>query len=169
MIALTPWSNDLQIYLPIFQATPSLVFQLGEALWTKQLTFSDTSLRILCLGAEPFLSKKVVRKFLGTSSEIELFNLYGISEVSSWATIERISLPLLLENDMDNCRTAYSSTHVETDEWKANEIVSKSVPIGSPLTDTTVELRKDGKTIDDGMGEIWIGMNSVVISLYRTY
>ena len=72
-----------------------------------------------------------------------VYNLYGITEVSSWATCHRISFPL------PSSSLSSSSS--------ANE--HSLVPLGQPLLGTTVEVR-DADTnskVTQGRGIIWLG------------
>ena len=78
-----------------------------------------------------YLNPCFVCNFLQNKTVI--FNIYGITEVSSWATCYQVTA----DDDCDSPTT---------------------VPLGSPLLGTRVELRdEDGMPIDKGSGFIWIG------------
>lgn len=63
-----------------------------------------------------------------------VFNLYGITEVSSWAT----------------CYLVCGSGPCKSDH--------NQVPLGEPLLGTKVEVRDEyGHTISEGVGMIWAG------------
>ena len=66
-----------------------------------------------------------------------MFNLYGITEVSCWATCE----------------------HVTNEQLRDKEgIASGAVSLGQPLANTVVELRNSDGVVCSGNGHIWIGM-----------
>ena len=133
---------------------------LGESLLSNGKRFCDTSLRILCLGAEPFLPRNVIKRLIGNINTIQLYNIYGISEVSSWASIEKVSLA----EPVNLCEEEYSTDSFIEDSClliskaRLKEIRGYGVPIGEPLTGTVIEVRSDSdQTISNGVGEIWVG------------
>lgn len=141
-----------------FQATPSLVHLLGESLLSNGERFCDTSLRILCLGAEPFLPRPIIKRLIGNINTIQLYNIYGISEVSSWSSIEQVSLiePVQLCEASTDTFVEDSSSLI--DKARLKEILGNGFPIGKPLTGTVIEVRSDSdQAISNGVGEIWVG------------
>ncbi len=90
-----------------------------------------------------------------------LFNIYGITEVSCWATCYEISLPS--SNSTSNSNS--NSKSVPSSNSTSN---SDSVPIGECLMDTCIELRDQTVTSNQVQGTIWIGMAMIVI-LYDYY
>ena len=133
---------------------------LGESLLSNGKRFCDTSLRILCLGAEPFLPRNVIKRLIGNMNTIQLYNIYGISEVSSWASIENVSLadPVNLYEDGDSTDSFVEDSSSLVDKARLKEILRNGVPIGKPLTGTVIEVRSDSdQTISNGVGEIWVG------------
>ena len=116
----------------------------------------------MCLGAEPFPSKAELRTLIRRPHRIELFNIYGISEISSWASIEKVDLfsknkavvdPALLGSRCSN--------EPNCDE---NFLFHREVSIGFPLSDTKIELRNEnGSIVTKGYGEIWIGMYLLLV------
>eukprot|EP00794_Sanderia_malayensis_P007321 gene7321-8139_t len=138
----------------ILQATPSLVQQIGQTLLSIDKTFSDTSLRVLCLGAEAFPLIETIKRMVGKDSSIDLYNIYGISEVSSWASLEKVDLRLF-----QGKLTRVDSLMLNPDDEDIIECFCKhNVSIGEPLSGTKIELRSiHGQCIHRGIGEIWIG------------
>lgn len=66
--------------------------------------------------------------------QTRIFNLYGITEVSSWATYYQVDLAL------NGC----------------------IVPLGTPITDTFLELRDaNGLRTNQGTGILWIGTQNM--------
>ena len=70
-----------------------------------------------------------------------VFNLYGITEVSCWATCELVTDDQLRENSNEE-----------------DDVVSRSVSLGQPLAGTVVELRNNDGVTSAGYGHIWIGI-----------
>ena len=90
-----------------------------------------------------FITKEKFLNWIDHKKDLEVFNIYGTSEVSSWASIYSFQT-----NIVQHTLTSQSGT-----DW---------LPIGEPLSCTSIELRDiDGcNTIqeEDGkVGEIYIG------------
>ena len=76
-------------------------------------------------------------------NQTRIFNLYGITEVSCWATCHEVN-PLSL------------STHTSSNR------AANMVPIGECLLDTCIELR-DQSEADGGIeGSLWIGQLQII-------
>lgn len=107
----------------LLQTTPSLLLQ-----WPPALCSNGSSLRAILLGGEPFPPLKALGQWMSPDSRVRLYNLYGITELSCWATLHPIG----------------RSDHV--------------VPLGRPLSGTVVEVRSPGGgTVSSGEGEVFIG------------
>ncbi|MGH0157829.1 UNVERIFIED_CONTAM: hypothetical protein FKN15_065100 [Acipenser sinensis] len=120
----------------VMQATPTLVRQFGTSLLNSTVLSASTSLRILALGGEAFPTLAVLRNWRAKGNKTQFFNLYGITEVSSWATC------YMIPDDIIN------STSRSEDP----------IPLGTPLLGTTVEVRDlNGSLIKQGEGKIFIG------------
>ncbi|XP_060531899.1 beta-alanine-activating enzyme isoform X2 [Cylas formicarius] len=110
------------------QIVPSVFFRWNENQIYNIL--NNSSLRILAFGGEPFPMDILRYK---RSTHLKIFNLYGVTELSCWATIHEI----------------------------VDENVNDSVPIGTALEETFVEVRNDsGLAISYGLGEICVGSTS---------
>ncbi|XP_037685788.1 beta-alanine-activating enzyme isoform X2 [Choloepus didactylus] len=97
---------------------------------------ASTSLRVLALGGEAFPSLTVFRSWRGEGNKTKIFNIYGITEVSSWATFYRIPEKIL--NSTVKCELP--------------------VQLGFPLLGTVVEVRDtNGFTIQEGSGQVFLG------------
>ncbi|KAM9143776.1 beta-alanine-activating enzyme isoform 3-T4 [Pangshura tecta] len=119
----------------VLQATPTFLRRFGAQLIKSTVLSTSTSLRVLALGGEAFPALNVLRSWKGRENKTHVFNLYGITEVSSWATCYRI--PEVLSSDLR---------------------FDSSVPLGSPLLGTTVEVRDaTGSAVLDGEGQVFIG------------
>lgn len=73
-----------------FQATPTLLRRFGCELIKSTVLSAHTSLRVLALGGEAFPSLAVLKSWREEGNKTQIFNIYGITEVSSWATFYRI-------------------------------------------------------------------------------
>ncbi|KAJ8962455.1 hypothetical protein NQ317_013440, partial [Molorchus minor] len=117
----------------VLQMVPSIFLRWNETQIRDIL--KNSALRILAFGGENF-----PKKLLGYEKRdsLRLFNLYGISEVSCWASA------------------------CEIDNATGND----DVPIGQSLEETVVEMRdEDGNKIEYGEGEIVIGSTSRICYL----
>ncbi|XP_053885566.1 beta-alanine-activating enzyme isoform X2 [Malaclemys terrapin pileata] len=120
----------------VLQATPTFLRRFGAQLIKSTVLSASSSLRVLALGGEAFPALNVLRSWKGRENKTHVFNLYGITEVSSWATCYRIPEEVL-------------SSDIRFDS---------PVPLGSPLLGTTVEVRDaTGSAVLDGEGQVFIG------------
>ncbi|XP_055290700.1 beta-alanine-activating enzyme isoform X3 [Moschus berezovskii] len=120
----------------ILQATPTLLRRFGSQLIKSTVLSANTSLRILALGGEAFPSLTVLKSWRGVGNKTQIFNIYGITEVSSWATFYRIPEKIL--NSTLKCELP--------------------VQLGFPLFGTVVEVRDtNGFTIQEGNGQVFLG------------
>ncbi|XP_041526980.1 beta-alanine-activating enzyme isoform X2 [Microtus oregoni] len=118
------------------QATPTLLRRFGCELIKSTVLSAHTSLRVLALGGEAFPSLAVLRSWRGKGNKTRIFNIYGITEVSSWATFYRIPEEVL------NSPVKHESP----------------VQLGSPLLGTVVEVRDtNGSPVHEGTGQVFLG------------
>lgn len=98
--------------------------------------FNKSTLRILALGGEEFPNTLLnIRR-----SNLKIYNLYGITEVSCWATAMEI------ENG------------------------AFEIHLGNALDDTVIEVRDDSNSkIEEGEGELYIGKFKRLIFQYSVY
>ncbi|XP_038625191.1 beta-alanine-activating enzyme [Tachyglossus aculeatus] len=120
----------------VLQATPTLLRRFGAQLLKSTVLSSGSPLRVLALGGEPFPSLATFRSWRAEGNGTQVFNVYGITEVSSWATCYRIPAA-----DLDPSLSSESP-----------------VPLGAPLLGTIIEVRdQDGCLVEDGDGQVFIG------------
>ncbi|XP_032707132.1 beta-alanine-activating enzyme isoform X3 [Lontra canadensis] len=121
---------------PTFSATPTLLRRFGSQLIKSTVLSASTSLRVLALGGEAFPLLTILKSWRGVDNKTQIFNIYGITEVSSWATFYRIPEKFL--NSTLKCELP--------------------VPLGFPLFGTVVEVRDtNGFTIQEGHGQVFLG------------
>ncbi|XP_058523250.1 beta-alanine-activating enzyme isoform X2 [Ochotona princeps] len=120
----------------VLQATPTLLRRFGRQLLTSEVLSASTSLRVLALGGEPCPSLAALRSWRGEGNRTHIYNIYGITEVSSWATFHRVP------------EEALSSAARQ----------ELPVPLGSPLLGTVVEVRDpSGSAVHEGTGQVFLG------------
>ncbi|XP_063166650.1 beta-alanine-activating enzyme isoform X2 [Candoia aspera] len=125
----------------VLQATPTLLKRFGVQHIRSTILSVDASLRILALGGEACPGLSVLRSWKEKGNKTHLFNIYGITEVSCWATCYRIPEEVF---DMDH---RFDSL----------------VPLGTSLPGTTVEVKDaNGSAVLEGEGQVFIGGNGRV-------
>ncbi|XP_056414432.1 beta-alanine-activating enzyme isoform X2 [Hyla sarda] len=120
----------------VLQVTPTFLRSFGShSIWSSVLS-RNTSLRILALGGEQFPSLSVIKSWKQPGNKTRIFNLYGITEVSSWGTYYEVPETIL------NSSSGFKDL----------------VPIGCPLRGTVVEIRNDdGVRVEEGEGQVYLG------------
>lgn len=106
----------------VLQICPSLFLRWNEKEINELL--NNSKLRILALGGEKFPNSILKQK---RSEKLKIFNLYGITEISCWASIKEVSIG---ETDVD---------------------------LGQGLSETILEVRNQNGVVRDGEGELFIG------------
>lgn len=96
----------------------------------------DSRLSVLAIGGESCPLLSTLRKWKLPKCKTKLYNLYGITEVSSWATCHRIT-----EDELDD-----------------NESFT-ACKLGIPLFQTELSVYNDNGDVvsDDGIGHLKIG------------
>ena len=82
-----------------------------------------------------------------------IYNLYGITEVSCWASCHLIPNEQLIEE-----RTVACDGNSMTDDLENVPVDTvNTVPLGVPLLGTDIEIRDEQEVVEEGMGQIYIG------------
>ncbi|KAM9849322.1 beta-alanine-activating enzyme [Aulostomus maculatus] len=114
----------------ILQVTPTLLARFGPRVLKQEVLSSSSSLRVLALGGESCPSPCQLSSWRHEDNTTDIYNIYGVTEVSCWASCYKIPL---------------------------SHPVS-SVPLGTPLRDTVVEVRDElGCLVTEGEGQVFIG------------
>lgn len=129
---LFPQENSDSPGITIWQTTPSLFMRSGVEN-IKNIILNETSkLRVLALGGEPMIDYQKLNNMKCTNNKTEIYNLYGITEVSCWASVKRMSFPSLES--------------------------SEDLSIGTPLAETFIKITNgDNESMNLGLGNIHIG------------
>ena len=90
----------------LFQATPTLLSGFSSSLLRSSLLGPNSDLRLLVLGGERCPTGSVLRSWKADGNKTRLINIYGVTEVSCWASwceitdsmlqLSRIDLALLI-------------------------------------------------------------------------
>lgn len=120
----------------ILQATPTLFLSLGRSSLRENLLSQGSQLRVVALGGEVFPKLSILRECVGDGCTARIFNLYGLTEVSCWASVWEY--------------VAHGAD--------ASPVVDQT-PIGNPLSCTEIKvLKENGEEADSGEeGEIYVG------------
>ncbi|NWX45686.1 ACSF4 enzyme, partial [Steatornis caripensis] len=123
-------------HVTVLQATPTLLRRFGAHIIKSTVLSANTSLRVLALGGEAFPVLNLLKSWKDGENKTSIFNLYGITEVSSWATCYKIPEEVFSHD----FRTDFP------------------IPLGSPLLGTKVEVRDtNGSAVLEGEGQLFIG------------
>ncbi|KAM9236386.1 beta-alanine-activating enzyme [Leptosomus discolor] len=123
-------------HVTVLQATPTLLRRFGAHIIKSTVLSANTSLRVLALGGEAFPALNLLKSWRHKENKTSIFNLYGITEVSSWATCYKIP----------------------EEVFSADFRTDFPVPLGSPLLGTKVEVRDtNSSAVLEGEGQMFIG------------
>ncbi|XP_014662072.1 PREDICTED: acyl-CoA synthetase family member 4-like [Priapulus caudatus] len=118
----------------VIQATPTLIRRFADVLLRSSLLSKHSKIRILALGGEQCPHLGELRTWREAGNECELYNIYGITEVSCWTSIQRIPHEVL-----------DSSTDGQ-------------VPLGQAMLATELEVRDEaGQAVTEGPGQLYVG------------
>ena len=116
----------------VMQATPSLFLQFNAEISRRYLCGPSSQLRVIILGGEPFPPVSIIRKYRDPLNKTQFYNIYGLTEVSCWATISLI------------------------------DVAKDVVDLGRPMMDTRIRVVNDhNQEISNGEGYLAIGGNRV--------
>ena len=76
----------MHILLMLVQATPTLISSFGPSLLRESLLGPNSDLRVLVLGGERCPTGSVLRSWKADGNRTRLINIYGVTEVSCWAS-----------------------------------------------------------------------------------
>jgi len=103
----------------------------------------------LAFGGEACPSPTTILQWRHVDNNTRIFNIYGITEVSSWAMCYELT-------------DSYGVLSGEHDDGE----VKNAVPLGNPLMDTIVELHDiNNDVVASGSGQIWIGVYMYVSAM----
>lgn len=117
------------------QMCPSVFLRFSEP--EIDYIFRKSCLKILCLGGEEF---PVSLLGFEKRDDLKVYNLYGITEVSCWASIFEV------------------------------KNATKNVCLGNPLAETSLEVRdENGCCVEGGIGEMFIGFNAKPKAIVKNF
>jgi len=74
------------LVLLLMQATPTLLSSFGTSLMRKSLLCANSVLRVLAVGGERCPTGSVLQSWKAYNNKTRLINIYGVTEVSCWAS-----------------------------------------------------------------------------------
>ena len=133
------------------------MYHLGQNLIRTKVLSKDSSLRVLAFGGESCPTLSTLRQWRPPQSNCLIYNLYGVTEVSCWASCHHIPADELVGASSTGAGHGDPTFKDEdAEDYIINE--DNDVPLGLPLLDTVIEVRDDnGKVVQEGMGQIYIG------------
>ena len=132
------------------------MYHIGQDLIRTKVLNKDSSLRVLAFGGESCPTLPTLRQWRPPQSNSLIYNLYGITEVSCWASCHHIPADELVGNSSAVCHGNMTSKCKDVEDCVIDEV--NDVPLGVPFLDTVIEVRDDnGKVVQEGMGQIYIG------------
>ncbi|XP_071549998.1 beta-alanine-activating enzyme isoform X2 [Panulirus ornatus] len=154
----------LQNRVTILQATPTLLLSFGKERLKESFLGNNSSLKVLALGGEMFPKLSHLKQLVGEMCQTRIFNLYGITEVSCWATVAEVIISELVTDTEDSPPKTVSGEGM-SDGFSERKVpllghsLKDMTPIGNSLSFTKVKvLSKSGEDVRDGEeGEIYIG------------
>lgn len=119
----------------VLQVTPTLLCRFGHRILKEDVLSPSSSLRVLALGGEACPSPALLSTWKHPDNKTQIYNIYGITEVSCWACCYRIPDSVLQSNNK-----------------------ASIVPLGTPLMKTGVEVRdEEGVIVTKGEGQVFVG------------
>ncbi|XP_033611608.1 beta-alanine-activating enzyme isoform X4 [Cryptotermes secundus] len=138
--------SEVEHRVTVLEATPSFVMRWSLEEMQSTLLCERSSLRVLVLGGEPCPSVQVLEQWKSKQNKTEIFNVYGITEVSCWATVHKVVIPDVAKSfDHNDC-----GTHAPSQQ--------DPVPLGNALSQTLLAVKDEsGEEVFTGEGELYIG------------
>ncbi|CAH0771842.1 unnamed protein product [Bemisia tabaci] len=116
--------------LSILQTTPSLFRRWTGPEIRGRILNDETKLRVLALGGEECISFNILQSFKSPKNKTEIFNLYGLTEMSCWASYSKISFDEIYDGAEDK------------------------IPLGIPLSSTYWKIDVDNEYSDSAGNKI---------------
>ena len=127
---------------------------IGQDLIQSKVLSEDSSLRVLAFGGESCPTLSTLRRWRPLGSNASIYNLYGVTEVSCWASCHLIPNDQLAEERVGTCDDNLRQHDLENFPVD----VVNDVPLGLPLLDTFIEVRdENNELVTEGTGQIYLG------------
>ena len=124
------------------------MYYIGENLINDKILSENSSLSVLAIGGESCPPLSTLRKWKHAKCKTRLYNVYGITEVSSWATCSHIT--------DDKLNAAVNDQEIA---------VSTTCELGPPLLHTELIVYGDNGDLvsENGIGHLQIGLFLLLI------
>jgi acyl-CoA synthetase len=138
--------SETENRVTVLEATPSFLMRWSVEEIQSTVLCEKSSLRVLVLGGEPCPSMQVLRQWKSRENNTEIFSVYGITEVSCWATVHKVVFQNVAESF--DCKACEMQLPSQQD----------AVPLGNALSETLLSVKNDsGEEVSIGEGELYIG------------
>jgi acyl-CoA synthetase len=148
--------SETEHRVTVLEATPSFVMRWSVEEIQSTVLCEKSLLRVLVLGGEQCPSVQVLRQWKSKENNTEIFSVYGITEVSCWATVHKVVIQNVAQSfDCNACETQVPSQQ-------------DAIPLGNALSETLLSVKNDsGEEVFTGEGELYIG-ECVCLYIYFT-
>ncbi|KAK0159317.1 hypothetical protein PV328_010207 [Microctonus aethiopoides] len=140
--------------ITFISSTPSLLLhRWSVTTLNSTILGKDSHLRVLLLGGEPFLNPRTILKMKHRENCTRIFNIYGITEISCWASINEIIFNYNTAND-DN-----------DDDF--NNMIIQCNKLGTILSATLFQVKdlNGDNIIKEGQGLLYIGSDTRICAI----
>nr|CAD7443143.1 unnamed protein product [Timema bartmani] len=139
--SLFPCTATPYLGVTVMQVTPSFLSWWPIETLQNIMFQPKSTLRALILGGEPPPHWDILMEWKGGNVDCKLFNIYGITEVSCWASLHEVDL----------CRDKSF-----VDKYRLENV--NPIPLGTALSGTLLSVRDTlGVEVQEGEGEMFIG------------
>ena len=124
------------------------MYYIGDDLICRKLLSENSTLSVLAIGGESCPSLLTLKRWKQPNCKTRLYNIYGITEVSSWATCHYIT--------DEELNAAIDGDEIEN--------FNNSCKLGEPLLKTDLIVYDDNGDVvsEDSIGHLWIGLFFIV-------
>nr|CAD7429661.1 unnamed protein product [Timema monikensis] len=139
--SLFPCMASPYLGVTVMQVTPSFLSRWPIETLQNIMFGPKSTLRALILGGEPPPHWDILVEWKGGNVDCKLFNIYGITEVSCWASLHEVNL----------CHDKYF-----VNKYRLESV--NPIPLGTALSGTLLSVRDTlGVEVQEGEGEMFIG------------
>lgn len=110
--------------ITVWQTTPSLFLRFGTKEIENTVLSQNSSLRILALGGEPLYFD--CNKFRNKNNQTKIFSLYGITELSCWASVKEICEGNIIKKDKSDLGNILSETFIEIRDKNNKRVLNET-------------------------------------------
>lgn len=130
-----------------------MMHYIGQELIRSKVLHKHSSLRVLAFGGESCPTLSTLREWRPSGSNTLIYNLYGITEVSCWASCCLISNEQLVE-----AQTGAADKNLMGKDRDFAVDIKNEIPLGCSLSDTIIEVQDEkNELVEEGLGQVYLG------------